>query len=583
MTSYTDALPAMYEEPQKDLSDYLDALRRRRRALALTAAILITISALVAYLLPPVYKSSATVLIEGQDIPSDLVRSIITTIAGERIQTISQRVMTRANLAGIIERYELYPSERRTDTMEEIVQRMRDDIAIENIVAEGTNPRTGQTGETTIAFTMTYENESPKQAQKVLAEIINLFLEENLKTRTEQAGVAQSFLAEEAKRIGVQVSTLETQIAEFKEKYAETIPEMNQFNLQARTSADAELTATDNQLRLLEDRRFTLQGQLALLSPYGPGLGSGGQMVADAATRLKGVRQEYTSALARYAPDHPDVIRLKREIAALESESATRGESSELATLRAQLAEKRERYSAEHPDVRDLERRIAALEQAGETETEKPDNPAYVTLETQLKSTESDITMLQKRREQIKEKLTNYDARLAQSPQVEREYRDMLRGYENAVTKFREIRAKQLEAEVGQQLEKESKGERFTLIDPPNLPEEPVSPNRPAILMLGVVLSLGGGLGIVAVGETLDRTVRGAKAVVALLQAAPLSVIPLMENATDRLRRMRARRLAVITFVIAIVAILLLVHFLFTPLDVLWFRGMRKVDRMVGE
>ncbi len=583
MTSYTDITPTMYEEPQKELSEYFDALRRRRRPMVLTAAILITISILVAFLLPPTYRSSTTILVEGQDIPADLVRSIITSIADQRIQTISQRVMTRANLTGIIERHDLYKSERRMDTMEAVIERMREDIAIENIEANSVNQRTGQVSMATIAFTMSYENESPTKAQKVLAEIINLFLEENLKTRTEQAEVARSFLAEEAKRIGAQVAELEKQIAEFKESHAETIPEMAQFNLQTRTSTDGELTATDNQIRLLEDRRITLTGQLALLTPYGAGVSSGGQVVPDAGTRLKGLRQEYASALSRYAPDHPDVIRLKREIAALEGATGANDTSGELATLRAELATKRERYSGEHPDVRDLERRIAALEQLGEAQSESPDNPAYVSLETQLKSTANEITLMQTRREQLKEKLAFYDERLAKSPQVEREYREMLRGYENAVTKFREIKAKQLEAEVGQQLEKESKGERFTLIDPPNLPEKPVSPNRPAILLLGVVLSLGGGLGIVAVGESMDRTVRGAKAVTTLLQAAPLSVIPLMENAADRLRRLRARRMTLITFVVAILSVLILVHFIFTPLDVLWFRGMRKVDRMVGE
>ena len=138
-------------------------------------------------------------------------------------------------------------------------------------------------------------------------------------------------------------------------------------------------------------------------------------------------------------------------------------------------------------------------------------------------------------------------------------------------------------AEVGQEMEKERKGEKFTLIDPAILPEEPVSPNRPAIIFLSLVLALGAGVGSAAVAESMDSTIRGAKGIMATLQMAPLAVIPYMANAAETGAQRRKRFIIFASVIAGIIVCLLLVNFLVSPLDVLWFRGLRKVDTIVGE
>jgi capsular polysaccharide biosynthesis protein len=138
-------------------------------------------------------------------------------------------------------------------------------------------------------------------------------------------------------------------------------------------------------------------------------------------------------------------------------------------------------------------------------------------------------------------------------------------------------------AEVGQEMEKERKGEKFTLIDPAVLPEEPISPNRPAIIFLSLVLALGAGVGSAAVAESMNAAVRGAKGVVAILHTAPLAVIPYLPNETDTRGQRKKKRIMIITVVAGIIILVLLVHFLFSPLDVLWYRGLRKVDTIIGE
>ena len=157
------------------------------------------------------------------------------------------------------------------------------------------------------------------------------------------------------------------------------------------------------------------------------------------------------------------------------------------------------------------------------------------------------------------------------------------RDLDQTSTRYQATKAKQMSAEVGQEMEKERKGEKFTLIDPPVLPEEPISPNRPAIIFLSLVLALGAGVGSAAVAESMNAAVRGARGIAVLLQTAPLAVIPYLPNEADTRAQRQKKRLMIIAVLGGIVILLLLVHFLFSPLDVLWFRGLRKVDRIVGE
>ena len=213
---------------------------------------------------------------------------------------------------------------------------------------------------------------------------------------------------------------------------------------------------------------------------------------------------------------------------------------------------------------------------------EKPENPVYITLQAQLESVKGEMKVLTAQRAALKEKLANYEKRVSLAPEVERAYLLLRRDYENSVRRYQEYKAKQMEAEVGQELEKERKGERFSLIDPPQLPEEPIRPNRSMILFLGFMLSLGGGLGYTVIAESMDTSVRSARGLAGLLSAPLLSVIPYMNNSEDLARAEKTKKIAVITFVSGLVLLILLAHFLWKPLDVLWFKGLRKVDTVIG-
>lgn len=578
----------MNDEQTKNLQDYLAAFKRRRAQIAAIFVVIFGIGAIIALAWPPTYRSAATILIEEQQIPAELVQSTVTSYASQRIQTISQRVMTRNNLMDIITKFTLYQNERKRETTEEILGRMRDDIALDMISAEVVDPRTGRPTAATIAFSLAFQGENPEQVQKVANELTTLYLQENIKTRASKAQETLTFLSDEARRLNQQIADLEKKMAEFKAANAGSLPELQQLLREQINRAERDISDTDTAIRSLQDRQFYLQGQLGQLDPYGA------DVQTSPGARLKALRTEYATAVARYSADHPDVLRLKREIESMERETGqvnTRDALlDQVATLKTELASKRERYSAEHPDVVSLQRQIEALEAdaasapsgTGGDTLRSPDNPAYVTLQAQLNSTDNEIQALRTKRANLEKSLTGYEQRLTAMPQVESEFRTLARDLENATTKYQEIKSKQMQAQVAQQLETESKGERFTLIDPPVMPEQPIKPNRPAIFFLSLVLALGAGLGYAALAESIDTTVRGAKGVLATLQVAPLAVIPYLATDSETAARRRYRRMLVLGAVGVVVLAVILVHFFVSPLDVLWFRALRKVSKETG-
>lgn len=578
----------MNEEQTKNLQDYLAAFKRRRAQIAATFVAIFGIGAILALAWPPTYRSAATILIEEQQIPSELVQSTVTSYASQRIQTISQQVMTRSNLLEIMNKFGLYTDERLNETTEEVLERMREDIVLEMISADVIDPRTARPMPATIAFSLAFQGENPEKVQSVANELTTLYLQENIKTRASKAQETLTFLSDEARRLDQEIATLEKRMAQFKEANAGSLPELQPLLREQIERTERDLNDTATQIRALEERRFYLEGQLGQLDPYGADVNT------SPGARLKALRTEYAGAVSRYSADHPDVLRLKREIESMERETGqvdTRDVLLEqIATLKTELASVREKYSTEHPDVVRLQRQIQELEadlatapaESGADTRRSPDNPAYVTLQAQLNSTKNEIHSLNTKRADLEKKRTDYEQRLTAMPQIEGAFRTLARELDNATLKYKEIKAKQMQAQVAQQLETESKGERFTLIDPPVLPEEPIKPNRPAIFFLSLVLALGAGFGYAAVAESLDTTVRGAKGVLATLQVAPLAVIPYLATDGESAAQRRYRRMLVLGAVGVVLLALVLVHFLVSPLDVLWFRVLRKVSKETG-
>jgi len=161
-------------------------------------------------------------------------------------------------------------------------------------------------------------------------------------------------------------------------------------------------------------------------------------------------------------------------------------------------------------------------------------------------------------------------------------YLVLSREQQSALLRFQDIKARQMEAEIGQELEKESKGESFVLIDPAQYPEQPIKPNRIVIVFLSLIFSIAAGLGVAILKEAMDSSVRGAAGINKLLTAAPLAVIPLIYNTYDLRRRQRINRMVIGSVFGSIIVVMLLIHFFWTPLDVIWFKGLRKAEDVMS-
>jgi uncharacterized protein involved in exopolysaccharide biosynthesis len=204
----------MSEEYQLTFNDYLAILRRRGALLAATFVGLLTIAVVVVVAIPPVYQSTGTIMVESQTIPTDLIPANAANLVDERIEIIRQRVMTRENLFKIIEKYKLFKDTTHATTVSDKIDAMRKQISIESI---GATVKSRRRDQGTIAFRLTFEDRWPETSQKVANELVTLFLDENVKSRTERATETTEFLTQEADKLKAELEKVETQLAAYKQ------------------------------------------------------------------------------------------------------------------------------------------------------------------------------------------------------------------------------------------------------------------------------------------------------------------------------------------------------------------------------
>jgi len=522
------------ESEALSFSELMALLRRRLAVFTNTFVALVSLSVLLAFGLPPAYESIGTIGIEAQNIPDELVPSTITSYADERIQVISQRVLSTDNIAQLIKDHELYGYGADDEAIIDKVEKFREAVVVEPISAEVFNNRIGRPGRATIAFTVSFLHESPSVAYRMATELTDLFLEENRRSRAEQTLETVAFLESQATAYQGEIDRIEEEIAEFKASYQGMLPENVQFNLQAMEREERRLTDINSQIRTQEERIRYLEDERRLLVSEAGG----------AVDRMAELQEEYARMSARYAPDHPDVLSIRREIDILRrTEGANPGGSSNelIAQVRQELAAAKEKYSPDHPDVRRLERTLAALEVQQETGSSGTGimsaTPAVRQVESELRERRAVLSGLRQTRSEIEKDIAELESELQSVPEIERQYGMLLRRLEDAVDRHDAIQADLATARMSSRLETEQLGERFAPIDKPRLPTQPASPNRIGILVLGMVLAGALSVAALAIAEIADSSVRNARDVKDSLGLPPLAAIPLVETTSDRRRR----------------------------------------------
>ena len=511
-------------------NDYIEILKLRKWDLILPALIIILIAVIVAFALPPIYKSTSTILIEEQEIPADFVVATVTGYAEQRLETINQRIMSHTRLLEIINQFNLYQDLRDKWTTEEIVEKMRKSIFLEPISAEIVDPRTGKPTTATIAFTLSYDGKNPDTVQKVAGRLTSLFLQENIQARERQTLEATRFLEDEMNKVKINLAAIEARISEFKKNNINELPELLQVNMQSLHNIETGIERANEQLRNLKEREGYLTTQLA---------GIPTESVEDK-KRLDELKMQLVYLKTRFSDEYPDIIKTKAEINELENQMKKSSESNE-------------------------------------SENNLPDNPAYLTLSSQLTGTLSEIESVKRQIKDLDISRQTYRARIEATPKVEEQYNALINEQKNTQAKYDDLMRKHMEAKVAQGLEKEQKGERFTLIEPARLPEKPYKPNRLAIFLIGIVLGIGGGVGFAAIREYSDQSVKNAAGLIMATSLPVLATIPEIKTEQDLLSKKKKKIGLLIGIVLVIIIGLSAFHFLVMDLNVFWAKLIRKM------
>lgn len=480
----------MIADREFTIEDHLGILRRWW----LLPALLGVLGAAGAYVfsraLPTRYTSETLVLVDEPSVPGDFVRSIVSGDLNRRLSSMQEQILSRTRLQRTVEQFGLYKKDVGRVPMEQLVERLRKSITVTPL-----KPTPGTQSRELPGFTVSVVAENAQMAQQICTEITAIFMQQNLQIRQKQAENTTQFLSKQLEEAKAKLDERDATLAEFKRRYAGSLPEEQQSNMNLLTGMTPQLEAVTQALnRAEQEKAFTesvLNQQITTWKSSRQGVNP--ETHKD---QLAVLESQLASLQARYTEDHPDVIKAKNDVLQMRKkiqEETVPGQSD--------------------PGGQNTE--TAAVE------------PAQIQqLRAQLRQTELTIQQKLKEQEQIHSQIKSLQARVQSSPMVEQQYKGLTRDYQTAFEMYTDLLKKQNQSEMATDLERRQEGEQFRVLDPPSLPQRPSFPNRPLFALAG----LGGGafLGLViAYGFELQNTVLRTERDVKLLLGLPtLALVP---------------------------------------------------------
>ena len=592
------------DEQETSLSDYLSILGRRRKSFLLTTGVILSLAIGLAMSLPPIYRSSATILIQQQAISNKLLSSSVEQDLDSGLEMLIRGVMTKPNLLAIVEKFNLFSSYRNDLSEAAILKKVHKSIGVKMLNPELAGQKKSATQQGT-AFEVSFEYEhDPDVAQQVTTELTRLFLEKNTEGRRKITAGTTAFLISETRKIEKKLGEISSKFTKFKKNNSRLLPQQMEFMTSERERTDRELLTVVQEIRSIRASNIQLRGQLAGTKAYmyedrTEIRNTSGEKVLSATGRLQTLQQKYHSLVSKYSASHPSVKKVIKEIESLGGNVAGAG-ASPLATdnleiAEVELAEARQKYSGDHPSIRQLEAKVAKyrneaavtgsiVSNSQEFNSLKRINPAFSSLKAGVSSGEAELQSLYDRRDSLQAKLDDFAGRMEGAPGVEQEYNRLNRDYEAALRQYRNITDKLSNAQRAEAFESEEKGDRFALLEPPEVPMGAVKPNRPAIVMLGGLLGLGIAFGLAMLLESLDNSITGRRALVAITGMQPIGTIPIILSKTEAqsIQRQKMTHLLIYLGVLGgLLAAIAWVHISYMPLDQLWTLISRKIELMM--
>ncbi|MFZ4536435.1 GumC family protein [Propionivibrio sp.] len=511
---------------QPSLRDYLSIIRRRAVLLTVTSSVIFIGALVIAFVWPPVFQSTGTILIEAQQIPNELVQTTVTGFAEETIDVISQRVMTRENLLKIIDKYKVFQQDREVLSAPELVDRLRKRIKLEIVGADIVGARRGRS---TITFNLSFEDSSPFTAHQVTDGLVTLFLNENVRTRTERATETTEFLSREADRLKVDLETIEQQIAAYKRVNGNSLPEHQGLRVSMLARVEADLRNMEREYSATQDELRFLDLELSAVK-LGVGTPLSQEVHLSPVQELEKLKVDYAKLSSSYTESHPDLRAMKRKMEELNGNLGKDGTTT-----------------------------VASVGSSMEL--------AIAKVQAKMATANNRLKSLSQQEKELRADRNSLEKQIIESPQIERGIATLMRDHESAHKKYEELRSKELSAKTAENLEGEQKAERFSLLEPPLLPEKPIKPNRGKIILIGFFAALGGSTGLAFLLEMLHPRIRGSAELVAVLRHRPLAVIPYMFTEADKARKQQNIRTFVQATMVSSVLALFAVHFFYMSLD----------------
>jgi len=492
-----------------DLPRYLGIIRRRHMQFLIPLLLGWLLIWGVSWILPARYRSTTLILVEQPTMPKDYVTPNVNDDLQDRLRSITEQILSRTRLLHIIEQHNLYVEPHRAPTPDEKVEQMRKDIVIE-LVRDNENRVS--------SFNVSYQSHSPQEAQEVTSELTNLFISENLEVRQRESEDTTKFLESQLESARKALSDQEDKIRDFKGQHVGELPTQVGSNLQILAGMQNQLQNEQDALNTATQQRVYLE---TLVSQYRTLSGASPKGANEAPTGLPAIDQELSRLRAeladlssRYTDRHPDVRKLKEQIAKTE-----RMRDKIVADLKAKAA---------NPQA----------DPGAAPEGADPSSP-MAQLQGQIQANRVEISNRERSVAELKAKVADYQTRLNEEPMREQQLSDLTRGYEQSKANYDELLKKKNESAMATSMELLQQGERFRIIDPPSLPLKPDFPNRLKFWAIG--LGVGLVLGIVVAGayETLDDRVYEEKDLQQLLPVAVISEIPSISIVSDQQQERR--------------------------------------------
>jgi polysaccharide biosynthesis transport protein len=497
-----------------NLQDYLSIMRRRAPYMVIIFVSIFLLSIVLAIVTPPAYRATGTIIVVSQQLTDNVVSSTIRNKLDDQINSIKQRILTRENLIQLAGRHKLINENMSPPASSELVNNLRKNIIIEPDNSSDAS-RTNKQGQQAIAFTVSFEDRHPDVALEVTNDLIKLFLDWNIKLRTEGATEATDFLTQESDKLKVEVDRMEKLISEYKQQHSNALPEQLTLRMTMLSRAENDLREIERDSRSTKEEIRTLEVELA------------------AAKRGEGLDQKSTESLP---------------------------------ALKAELARLSAIYKDTHPDIKRLKYKIKAIENATDspsaanTATEFTSLAVY-RIQTKIDSDKARLVSLDQQRDMLQRKISENENSMIQTPKVGQELDVLIRDRDIAQKKFEEFRSKRMNAKIAENLESENKTGNLSVLEPPLLPEKPYKPNRVKIILLGFFLALVSSGGAMMLLESLDKRIRGAEALTHVLGYRPLVVIPYIPVLEDEVQRKRMVKQAAIAGIVALVIIVMALIF----------------------